>query len=287
MNTRITALDTITAHQFERNHLRAGQPLIVRGVAASWAAARWSLAGLRSDFGDRELKVQIFDDPASRHAAWRHETRTLATYLDEMPAPSGLSHYLTYTPLRKSFPELANDVELPPFLSPFTRGVKAEAFGLFIGPPGQGTELHYHPILWGGASQAFAVSIIGTKRFQLYPPAETGNLYPFPIWQGFPRKANWSQVGEESRAFPRFAAAQPINVDLGPGDGLYIPPHWWHATRCLEDSLSLTLFFPGHWRYRCSPQLIPRDLTIHGVMSLLRLGVGQRKQAAPTPKLNR
>jgi hypothetical protein len=69
MNTRITALDTITAHQFERNHLRAGQPLIVRGVAASWAAARWSLAGLRSDFGDRELKVQIFDDPASRHAA--------------------------------------------------------------------------------------------------------------------------------------------------------------------------------------------------------------------------
>ncbi|MEB3260245.1 MAG: hypothetical protein VKP63_06435 [Cyanobacteriota bacterium] len=134
-------------------------------MAASWPSARWSLASLRRDFGDRELKVQIFDDPASRHAAWRHERRTLATYLDGMPTPTGLSHYLTYTPLRTTFPEMVSDVELQPFLSPFTRGVKAEAYGLFIGPPGQGTELHYHPILWGGASQAFAVSIFGTKRF--------------------------------------------------------------------------------------------------------------------------
>lgn len=280
MNHRLAEVVTITVDQFETNHLRAGQPLIVRGVAGSWPAAQWTLQGLRRDFGDRELKVQIFDDPASRQAAWRHEMQTLASYLDKMPTPSGLSNYLTYTPLRKAFRELADDVELPPFLAPFTRGVKAEAFGLFIGPPGQGTELHYHPILWGGASQAFAISIIGRKQFQLYPPSETTNLYPFPIWQGFPKKANWSQVGEDSAAFPRFASAQPIAVDLGPGDGLYIPPHWWHATRCLENSLSLTLFFPGHWRYRCSPRLLPRDLMIHGAIKLLRLGATLHSKAA-------
>jgi hypothetical protein len=270
MTSKFAEVDTIAADQFERDHLRAGQPLIVRGVAASWPSAKWTMAGLRHDFGDRELEVQIFDDPATRHADWRRETRTLANYLDLMPSASGLSQYLMFVTLGKYFPELVKDVELPAFFSPFTRGVTAEAYGIFLGPPGQGSELHYHPILWQGASQSFAVAIIGKKRFQFFPPDETDNLYPFPIWEGFPRKGHWSQVSEASEKFPRFSNAQPIDVVLEPGDGIYIPPHWWHSTCCLEDSLSLTLFFRGHWRYRCSPRLIPRDLTIHGVKSLLR-----------------
>ena len=270
MTTKFAEVATITADQFERDHLRAGQPLIARGVAASWPSSRWSLADLHRHFGDRELEVQIFDDPSTRHADWRRETRTFAAYLDEMHAASGLSQYLMFVVLGKSFPELVNDVDVPPFLSPYTRGVKEEAYGVFLGPPGQGSELHYHPILWQGASQAFAISIIGKKRFRFFAPYETGNLYPFPIWEGFPRKGHWSQVSENSQAlFPRFAGAQPIDVVLEPGDGIYIPPHWWHSTLCLDDSLLITLFFPGHWRYRCSPKLIPRDLTIHGIKSLL------------------
>jgi hypothetical protein len=271
MNTIVEAT-TISAEAFERDHLVQGIPLIVRGVASAWPAADWTLERLRHDFSRRELKVQIFDDPASRHAAWRYELRRLETYLDAMQTSAGLSQYLTYTSLQKKFPELVSDVALPPFLAPFVRGVEAGNFGIFIGPEGQGTELHYHPILWGGASQAFAVSIVGTKLFQLFPASETHNLYPFPIWQGFPKKANWSQVSTSSPAFPRFSQAQPIDVELGPGDGLYIPPHWWHSTRCLEDSVSLTLFFPGHWRYRFSARLAPRDLSIYAAMRMMMAG---------------
>lgn len=266
----IEEVTAITPDEFERRHLVGGRPLVVRGVASGWPAAKWSLAGLRRDFGARELKVQIFDDPASRHAAWRYEVRRLEAYLDEMHTPAGAAQYLTYTPLAKKFPELVGDVALPPFLAPFVRGVGAENFGMFVGPEGQGTELHYHPILWGGASQAFAVSIVGRKLFQLYPSSDTRNLYPFPIWQGFPRKGNWSRVSEASPEFPRFSDARPLDVELGPGDGIFIPPHWWHSTRCLEVSVSLTLFFPGDWRYRFSLRLAPRDLTIFSAMSLMR-----------------
>ncbi len=270
---QIEEVATITAEQFERQHLVRGQPLIVRNVASAWPAAHWSLASLRQDFRGRELKVQIFDDPASRHASWRYEVRRFEAYLDEMQTEAGIAQYLTYTSLMKTFPELVGDVSLPPFLAPFTQGVEAGNFGLFIGPEGQGTELHYHPILWGGASQAFAVSVVGRKLFQLFPASATGYLYPFPIWQGFPKTGNWSQVSEVSEAFPRFAKAEPIDVELGPGDGLYIPPHWWHSTRCLEESVSLTLFFPGDWRYRFSPRLVPRDLTIYAAMGLLQAGM--------------
>lgn len=78
-------------------------------------------------------------------------------------------------------------------------------------------------------------------------------------------------MSEESKlAFPRYAAAKPIDIILEPGDGVYIPPHWWHSKTCLDDSLLITLFSPGHWSYRCSPNLIPRDLTIHSVKSLLQ-----------------
>lgn len=91
------------------------------------------------DFGARELKVQIFDDPASRHAAWRYEVRRLEAYLDEMHTPAGAAQYLTYTPLAKKFPELVGDVALPPFLAPFVRGVGAENFGMFVGPEWPGS----------------------------------------------------------------------------------------------------------------------------------------------------
>ncbi|HSO00404.1 MAG TPA: cupin-like domain-containing protein [Candidatus Nanopelagicales bacterium] len=270
---RIDEVNAISPAEFERRHLLGGRPLIVRGVASTWPAAKWSLAGLRRDFGARELKVQIFDSPSSRLANWRYEVRRLEAYLDEMHTPAGPSQYLTYTTLEKKFPELLPDVELPAFLAPFVRGVGAEKFGIFIGPEGQGTELHYHPILWGGTSQAFAVSLVGRKLFQLYPASDTRNLYPFPLWKGFPKKLNWSQVVKTSPEFPRFADARPIDVELGPGDGLFIPPHWWHATRCLEESISLTLFFPGDWRYKFSPRLAPRDLTIFSAMSLMRAAV--------------
>lgn len=68
----------------------------MRGVAASWPSSRWSIEGLRRDFGNRELEVQVFDEPANRHADWRREMRTFATYLDEMSLPSGLSQYMIF-----------------------------------------------------------------------------------------------------------------------------------------------------------------------------------------------
>lgn len=275
----MNGIDTVTSigpDEFEQAHLLGGRPLVVRGVASGWPASQWSLASLRRDFGDRELKVQIFDDPRSRLAGWRYEVRRLDAYLDQMDTPAGLSQYLTYTTLAKSFPELVADVELPAFLAPYVRGFGAEKFGLFVGPEGQGTELHYHPILWGGASLAFAVSVVGRKRFRLYPASATRNLYPFPLRKRRMKTLNWSQVlpespeSPESPEFPRFSAARPIDVELGPGDGLFIPPHWWHSTRCLDASVSLTLFFPGHWRYKFSLHLAPRDLTIFSAMSLMR-----------------
>lgn len=280
----VESVTTITPSEFQRRHLHPGRPLVVRGVASAWPSARWSLDALRRDFGDRQVKIQIFDSPASRLAGWRYEVRRLGAYLDEMATAAGISQYMTYTSLAKRFPELVADVRVPEFLAPFVHGVSAEQFGMFVGPEGQGTELHYHPILWGGASQAFVVSVVGRKLFRLYHASDTPNLYPFPLWKNFPKTANWSQVDRSVEGFPRFADASPIDVCLEPGDGLFIPAHWWHSTRCREQSLSLTMFFPGEWHYRFSPRLMPRDLSVFlmmRVMSTIRAAMKVKHRLPP------
>ena len=259
----IDIVEDITPKAFLNRHLRAGRPLVVRGATASFPSPTWSIDRLRNDFPDREVKLQLFDSENTRMADWRWGKQTFGDYLDEMGTPAGLSQYMTYATLGGIFPELIPEVRIPHFLAPYLGDAGPESYGMFVGPEGQGTEIHYHPVFWTGFSQAFAVSMCGKKLFRLYSPDDTDYLYPFSVFRDPSRQANWSRVGlEMTKGFPAYSNAHPIDVYLSPGDLLYIPPHWWHATRCIEDAISLTLFFKGHWSYRVSRQLLMRDLSI-------------------------
>jgi ribosomal protein L16 Arg81 hydroxylase len=53
--------------------------------------------------------------------------------------------------------------------------------------------------------------------------------------------------------FPLFAFADPITVELEPGEGLFIPVGWWHYVESLDlsASLSFTNFvFPNEYSWR-------------------------------------
>ena len=81
-------------------------------------------------------------------------------------------------------------------------------------------------------SDNFAVVALGNRRFTLFPPEATGDLYigPFDLTPaGQPTSMVDPLVPDHDR-YPRYARAleQAQFAELNPGDAIYIPTLWWH-----------------------------------------------------------
>lgn len=77
----------------------------------------------------------------------------------------------------------------------------------------------------------------GRRRFILFPPEQTPNLYPGPM-DVTPAKVPISMVSLEEPEldrFPRFREAMEaaLVAELEPGDAIYIPYMWWHGVQSL------------------------------------------------------
>lgn len=158
--------------------------------------------------------------------------------------------------------------------------------GMFAGAADIATSLHYdrkHFAQGEAPVSNIFVQVSGTKRFDLIHP----DLSPFLYARGLPLPADACQPGstgmqaastpedalpapitisphvsrlgiidpltfdkpEATSAWPGFAEAykQRLVVQLQPGDCLYVPPRWWHATYANTQGLALNWWFtPAH-----------------------------------------
>jgi hypothetical protein len=79
---------------------------------------------------------------------------------------------------------------------------------------------------------------VGRRRFILFPPEQTANLYPGPM-DITPANVPISMVplGDWDRdRFPRYGEAldAALIADLEAGDAIYIPYLWWHGVQSLD-----------------------------------------------------
>jgi hypothetical protein len=111
------------------------------------------------------------------------------------------------------------------------RDEKAPGNGQFLwfGPKGTFTPLHHD------LTNNMLIQVYGRKKVTLIPALQTPQLY--------------NDVGVFSAAaFPDFDAqrhplmkhARPVEVEIGPGDALFIPVGWWHCVESLEVSIGLS-----------------------------------------------
>jgi ribosomal protein L16 Arg81 hydroxylase len=112
---------------------------------------------------------------------------------------------------------------------------RGAALEIYIG--GQGGAfpvLHYD----GAGAHAFLMQVYGRKQFIIYPPSQEKFLYPSP------EKENLSLINSvdnpDLAKFPLFAQAEPTVFILEPGEMLFIPSHWWHTTKMLTPSISIS-----------------------------------------------
>lgn len=129
--------------------------------------------------------------------------------------------------LQEDFPGLHQDVALPEYF----RDVEVNQFSspLRISTPNTSMWLHYD------VTANILCQIVGQKRVRLYPPTDAFHLSFSP--------GSSSSTIENIFEHPVSCAVHPIEFIMNPGDIVFIPALWLHATVPLTPSISINYFW--------------------------------------------
>ena len=117
----------------------------------------------------------------------------------------------------------------------------------------------------------------GRRRFTVFPPAQTRNLYIGPL-DLTPAGQPVSLVDirdPDLAAHPRYGEAREAGqvAELDPGDAIYIPTLWWHHVEALEP---LNLLINYWWRDAPAHFGSPMDALLCAAQSMKDLPPAQR-----------
>ncbi len=117
----------------------------------------------------------------------------------------------------------------------------------------------------------------GKRRFTLFPPDQTANLYPGPF-ELTPAGRPISLVdfhAPDLDRYPRFADAMATAqvADLEPGDAVFIPSMWWHHVEAMAGVNVLV----NYW-WRTVPKYLgtPQDVLSHAMLTLRDMPPAER-----------
>ncbi|KAK9457280.1 S-adenosyl-L-methionine-dependent methyltransferase [Dipodascopsis uninucleata] len=228
----------------------SSSPAIVRGAEIGPCKELWTAQYLKDKVGrDRNIVVHAAESSAMsfEHKNFSYVNMTFGGFIDQVynnvSKCSKKRLYLrslsSYNPKTKpaniyeDFPEIADDFLLPADLKKFIEG-KEFSSPLRISSPDVGMWLHYD------VTANVLVQVQGSKRVRLYPPTDVSYL-------SFPAGSSSSTImnifDDQSLDAVSAANVHPYESVMHPGDILFIPSMWLHATLPLEPSISINTFW--------------------------------------------
>jgi hypothetical protein len=229
--------ENLAYDDFVRSYLRPHRPVVITGALKDWQAnGGWTPKFFRERYGDKVVHID--------------RDYRLAEYIDlvEASTPERPAPYLFHLFIDENFPELLKDFQpWPPHLKPNWLGQK-----FLPGKVGQRIADHDRPgVFIGGLAatcarlhydfqyHSFSFQLYGRKRFWLYPPEQTPLMYADPANKCLSMVKNVEAPDLESH--PLFAKASAQVCDLEAGEFIFIPGGWWHSTRMLSVSISISV----------------------------------------------
>jgi hypothetical protein len=234
----------VTPEIFAREILPAAQPVLLKGLVASWPAV--SQGQTSPDAVAAYLKAMDSRRPASVLEAgsaikgrfaygpdmhdfnFNRRTRSISEGLDQLLGllehPNPPYVYIQSTPVAQYLPRfLTENVNplLPPFVLP----------NIWISNQ---TRAQTH----NDNDHNIACVVAGRRRFTLFPPEQVSNLYIGPL-EHTPSGRAISLASLEEPDFdtyPRLreAISHARIAEMEPGDALFVPRYWWHHVQSLE-----------------------------------------------------
>jgi hypothetical protein len=123
------------------------------------------------------------------------------------------------------YPELQAALELER-MNPYSDGKLSAYCQLFIGRQGTGSPFHCAAV-WNWFHQ-----LDGKKTWWFVDPNHSLYLYPFNRMGQLATTSHCSFPDQYNKeAYPLFEYCPFYQVDLEPGDVLWVPPWWWHAVK--------------------------------------------------------
>jgi hypothetical protein len=269
--------------RFQDEIRSAGEPVVMRGLAADWpavAAAREGdraivdyllrlgptreVAGIMAPpeeggrfFYNAELTGLNFTAHRGRLGAFLGELLRLA----EEPAPKGVAVQSEKIPeLLPGFVE-ANPMPLVPGVVP----------RIWIGNRIR-VAPHYDLM------ENIGVCLAGRRRFTLFPPEQLPNMYagPFELTPAGTPVSMVDPLAPDLERYPRYAEAwaHALQAELEPGDAIYLPYAWWHGVEALEPVSILVNYW---WNEAPEGSAGGYDALLHAMLAYRHLPPDERR----------
>lgn len=231
-HARITRCPLPPIADFLARHVVPGVPVVITDLVTRWPAlTRWTPASLAERLGDVLVEAcvgrETATDPDAVWAPLRQEL-PLRTLLERITTTTGNDTYVIAKNAalrRPGLRPLLDDLVLPPEL--FGPSPSPTRMGLWIGPAGTHTPLHHD------GDDSMLCQVLGRKRLRLAPPESIALLDRsrgvYSHWD--PRTAEELAAGPEPL----------LEVELAPGEALFVPAGWWHQVDALDPSISVSI----------------------------------------------
>jgi len=270
----IDRIERPEAAEFREKYLRKGKPVVIReNRDDSPAQMAWDFDTLAATAGDCDIPVYDWGSKGPTvdddFLIGRMTLRQAIEHAREVERPSQQRYSVCQLAL-EFLPPLARAYQTPKFLEGIEQAGRRPP-SLFREPRRQALFLSFfRGMHWHNGREVVAQLVCGRKRFVLFSPKDSRFLYPRRFvespraWFDETEAVFCSEIPFENgienidlERFPLFRHAKPIVIDLGPGDLLYIPTHWWHYTHALEPCVLVADFwdapmdlwaFPLAWR---------------------------------------
>nr|WP_324259891.1 cupin-like domain-containing protein [Cellvibrio fontiphilus] len=276
----------LEAGRFFAEFACVSQPIVIRGFAQQWplvAAAKTSpeqfVNYLLRFYQGKKARIFVAP-PAANKRFYYNEDMTGVNYLSgEERLDLFLGRLLELMP-RAEYPAISLQNSLIEELLPGLVSENASAYfpdvlpRLWIGNEGI-VSAHYD-----GADNIACV-VAGRRRFILFPPEQTANLYPGPL-NFTPAGAPTSMVDLNSPDFNRYpdfvvALENAYMAELEPGDAIFIPMLWWHHVESLEKVNGLMNYWWNGSSSRDAASPSPIDSLNLALLAMRDLTPEQRK----------
>lgn len=259
----------------------AFEPVLFRGLATEWPLVD---AG-RRDCREAASHVLRFDKGiASKTMLAPPDAQGRFFYADDMRGYNFAVDNVGFEPIFRQLIELADRAEAPAIyagsnpIDVFLPGfAEANHLPLDIPPASAriwiGNASHVAPHF--DVSHNIAVAGLGRRRFTLFPPNQTANLYVGPLdvtIAGQPVSMVDIRQPDLAR-YPRYAQVMEhaLVAELEPGDALYIPTLWWHCVEALDPVNILV----NYW-YNAPQYSSPFAALIHAMLAVRDLPQAER-----------